>query len=43
MVGLSDKIGSLEVGKQADILLVTEEEDGNIRLDCVLKNGVAVR
>ena len=43
MVGLSDKVGSLEVGKQADILIVTEEESGNIRLDRVLKNGVAVQ
>jgi imidazolonepropionase-like amidohydrolase len=43
MIGLADKVGSLEVGKQADILIVTEEESGNIRLDRVLKNGVAVR
>jgi N-acetylglucosamine-6-phosphate deacetylase len=43
MIGLADKIGSLEVGKQADILIVTEEESGNIRLDRVFKNGVAVR
>ena len=38
MVGLEDKVGSLEVGKQADIL-IAEEIAGDIVLRSVIKNG----
>lgn len=41
MVGLDHKIGSLEAGKHADIL-IAHEQDGEISLDCVIKNGTAV-
>ena len=41
MVGIADRVGSLEVGKQADIL-IAEDRHGDITLCTVLKNGCIV-
>ena len=41
MVGLENKVGSLAVGKQADIL-IAEEIDGDMVLCSVIKNGRVV-
>ena len=38
MLGIADKVGSLEKGKQADIL-IAEDQQGEITLCTVLKNG----
>lgn len=41
MVGIDDYVGSLEVGKQADIL-IADEQNGDITLTAVLKGGRVV-
>ena len=38
MVNIHDKVGSLEVGKQADILFA-EDRQGDVVLNAVMKNG----
>jgi N-acetylgalactosamine-6-phosphate deacetylase len=38
MVNIHDRVGSLEVGKQADILFA-EDRQGDIVLNAVMKNG----
>jgi imidazolonepropionase-like amidohydrolase len=41
MVGIEDKVGSLSVGKKADILFA-EDKQGDITLSAVMKNGCIV-
>ena len=41
MVGIEDKVGSLAIGKQADIL-IADEQNGDITLTAVLKGGQVV-
>lgn len=41
MVGIDHEVGSLEVGKRADILIAAEQGD-DIWLESVMKNGVSI-